>query len=64
MSDNLKRLKDAIAGRGRDVVVTPEGTVQETPREPDATAGAATAADDQPKPTKLAPRTFGIAAQM
>lgn len=58
MTDPLKRLRDAVTGRGREVEVKADGTVQEidpnTPTtDPDAPAQA------EPAKTKLAPRTFG-----
>lgn len=54
MNDQLKRLRDAVTGRGREVQVEPDGTVREADEKPadehQAEAG---------KATKLAPRTFG-----
>lgn len=53
--DKLRRLRDAIVGRGRrEVTVDPDGQVRETSRE------APSRGDDRGKPTKLAPRTFGV----
>jgi hypothetical protein len=54
--DQLKRLRDAVLGReDREVQVTPSGEVRPieiVPREPRG-------ADEPPKATKLAARTFG-----
>ena len=56
MNESLKKLRDAVTGRGREVEVTPEGTV----REVNGNADADTDKDKEAgKPTKLAPRTFG-----
>ena len=54
--DKLRRLRDAIVGRGkREVTVDPDGQVRETLRDSPSRGG------DRGKPTKLAPRTFGLA---
>ena len=59
MNDSLKRLRDAVTGRGREVQVAADGTVTEV----DKNAPAAEPGAEQPveaaKTTKLAPRTFG-----
>jgi hypothetical protein len=55
-NDQLKKLRDAVTGRGREVEVSADGTVRELSdkdrptEEQHAEAG---------KATKLAPRTFG-----
>ena len=54
MNEQLKRLRDAVTGRDREVEVAADGTVREVREQP--------AAEHQPeegKATKLAPRTFG-----
>ena len=52
MADNLRRLRDAVLQRGREVEVTEQGEVREakTDDAPDATPK---------KSTKLSARTFG-----
>ncbi len=58
MSDPLKRLRDAVTGRGREVEVKADGTVQEiAANTPPADAEASP--QSEPAKTKLAPRTFG-----
>lgn len=58
MTDPLKRLRDAVTGRGREVEVKADGTVQEI--DPNTTPTAPEAAPEaEPAKTKLAPRTFG-----
>lgn len=54
MNENLKRLRDAVSGRGREVEVAPDGSVREVSAEP-----AAAKEEASGKATKLAPRTFG-----
>jgi hypothetical protein len=54
MNESLQRLRDAVVDRGREVEVTPDGTVREVEK----------GQSDEQKPgpakaTKLAPRTFG-----
>jgi len=58
MHERLKRLRDAVRGRrGREVEVTPEGTVRERGQgDVDAQTEGREAAIR--KPTKLAARTF------
>lgn len=53
MNERLRRLRDAVVARDREVEVSPDGTVREvtTPSDQDGKKGE--------KPTKLAPRTFG-----
>jgi len=54
VNEELKRLRDAVTGQGREVEVGPDGVVRELGH------GETEAAADEPsKPTKLAPRTFG-----
>lgn len=50
---NLSKLRDAVVNRGREVEVTSSGEVREARRAGDGK-------EEQPKPTKLAPRTFGV----
>lgn len=54
MADNLRRLRDAVVGRGREVEVTSDGTVREIPPQ-----DREVPQPDSEKPTKLAERTFG-----
>lgn len=54
INEQLKRLRDAVTGRGREVEVAADGSIREisekSTEEQPAEAG---------KATKLAPRTFG-----
>ena len=59
MTDPLKRLRDAVTGRGREVEVTADGTVREIDKSTPATEPVIDPPVDPTKPTKLAPRTFG-----
>lgn len=54
MNDQLKRLRDAVTGRGREVEVAADGSVREVSEQP-----AAENLPEKGKATKLAPRTFG-----
>jgi hypothetical protein len=54
MTDPLKRLRDAVTSRGREVEVGPDGAVREV-KEPTAEESKL----ETGKPTKLAARTFG-----
>ncbi len=54
MIDPLKRLRDAVTSRSREVEVTPDGTVREVKQ-----TGVADKPAEAGKATKLAPRTFG-----
>lgn len=54
MNDTLKRLRDAVTGRSREVEVTPDGSVREVEAEKQEQPKT-----DEPKATKLAARTFG-----
>ena len=54
MSESLRRLRDAVVGRGREVEVTPEGQVREVSK-----PGDENVQPEAPKATKLADRTFG-----
>ena len=58
MTDSLKRLRDAVTGRGREVEVTPDGTVREVAQNADDGTNS-DKEKEAGKPTKLAPRTFG-----
>lgn len=54
MNEQLRRLRDAVTGRDREVEVAADGSVRELSERP--------ADERQPeagKVTKLAPRTFG-----
>ena len=54
MNEQLKRLRDAVTGRGREVEVAADGTVREINEKPPD--------EHEPeghKATKLASRTFG-----
>jgi hypothetical protein len=54
VNEQLRRLRDAVTGRDREVEVAADGSVREVGEQP--------AAESQPekgKATKLAPRTFG-----
>ena len=55
MNESIKRLRDAVVGRGREVEVTPDGQVREV-----AKPGAEDSQPEAPKATKLAERTFGV----
>lgn len=62
MNDNLKRLRDAVVGRGREVEVDAAGTVVER-SESDADDQKGTQrVEDSKRPTKLAERVFGLTA--
>ena len=54
MNEQLKRLRDAVTGRGREVEVAADGSVREV-SEP-----VAESTPEKGKATKLAPRTFGV----
>ena len=54
MNESLKKLRDAVTGRDREVEVTADGAI----REINESAGD-DAKSEAGKPTKLAPRTFG-----
>lgn len=56
MSDNLRRLRDAVIQRGRTVEVSPEGEVREVDNQEDKKD------PKEKKATKLAERTFGATA--
>lgn len=56
MTENLRRLRDAVIHRGRAVEVTPEGEVRESPQQQ---TGKEEKPAEEKKATKLAPRTFG-----
>lgn len=57
MNERLRVLRNAVLGRGREVEVTPEGEVRElTSRDEEA----AETPPVEERPTKLAPRTFGL----
>jgi hypothetical protein len=51
MQDTIKRLRELVSDRNREVEVGPDGTVRETTDEEEAKPEA--------KPTKLSPHTFG-----
>jgi hypothetical protein len=58
MTTNLTQLREAVLGRGRQVEVSPRGEVREVgaeekPPNPETPT-------EKPKPTRLAPRTFGV----
>lgn len=55
MNENLKRLRDAVTGRGREVEVAPDGSVREVGAE-----ASQQKEEEAGKATKLAPRTFGL----
>lgn len=57
MNERLRRLRDAVTGRDREVEVDPDGQVREVlPPEPENEK-----TEPRPqKPTKLAARTFGL----
>jgi hypothetical protein len=59
MADPLKRLRDAVTGRGREVEVAADGSVREVEKTTLATEPVADPAVEPAKTTKLAPRTFG-----
>ena len=58
MDNRLRELKAAVTGRGREIVVSQDGTVRSVQRrdnhEPEVPAR-------RPRATKLAPRFFGSA---
>ena len=58
MNESLKKLRDAVTGRGREVEVAADGTVREVNGRTDADADA-DKEKEAGKATKLAPRTFG-----
>lgn len=59
MADPLKRLRDAVTGRGREVEVAADGSVREIDKSTPATEPLVDQAVESAKTTKLAPRTFG-----
>ena len=61
VKEQLKRLRDAVTGRDREVEVTPEGVVREVVTDtPSATGQSGEVSKTETgKATKLAPRTFG-----
>lgn len=63
MNDKLRRLRDAILRRDREVEVDANGTVREIPQHENNTEEEK-ARPTQRRATKLAPRTFGGVAQM
>ena len=54
MNEQLKRLRDAVTGRDREVEVGPDGRVHEV-KKPDANEPT----DEVAKPTKISDRVFG-----
>lgn len=54
MNEQLKKLRDAVTGRGREVEVAADGSVREVSEKPAEEQHA-----EAGKATKLAPRTFG-----
>ena len=58
VADPLKRLRDAVTGRGREVEVAADGTVREVNGKNDADDNS-DKEKEAGKATKLAPRTFG-----
>lgn len=61
MTDPLKRLRDAVTGRGREVEVAADGTVKEIDRNAPPPEAGSEPPTEPAKTTKLAPRTFGNA---
>ncbi len=61
MMEQLRRLRDAVTGRDREVEVSPDGVVREVASgaEPSAAESGEKADSRTGKHTKLAPRTFG-----
>jgi len=61
VKEQLKRLRDAVTGRDREVEVTPEGVVREVGTDDPSAPGQVGegAKPEAGKATKLAPRTFG-----
>lgn len=59
MTDPLKRLRDAVTGRGREVEVASDGSVREIDKSTLAIEPVVDPAVEPAKTTKLAPRTFG-----
>lgn len=59
-NEALKRLRDAVVRRDREVEVDPNGQVREI-HPPDQTSADAKP-QTRPKPTKLSARTFGAGA--
>jgi len=55
VNDTLKRLRDAVSSKGREVEVAPDGSVHEVDN-----LNPQPKSEEPGKATKLAPRTFGL----